>query len=146
MKFDKLKILLPLIFLPLLLKGQFQDEGENQSTWYDVPYREVSLIITSEGTYPEKVIIFEGEKIRLFVTSTTQKPSCLMIKGKDFFLSAEQGQISEATVYFEQAGKFQLYCPTGKVRGLLEVLPRKRENKRELASENKIKIWTPRPE
>ena len=91
--------------------------------------------------------IFQGEKVRFFVTSTTTRPSCFMINSQEIFLSAEKGKISEGVGYFNRAGDYNFFCPTGKIKGNLTVIPKRVEKKREIASEKKspvIKTWMPK--
>jgi len=111
----------------------------------DIPSREQSIIVTDEGFYPKSISIFEGELVKFYVTSTTNLSSCMMIPKKDLYLSATKGQISEGEVLFERAGVVKFFCPTGKIKGHITVLPRKRKVERRVASEkNIIKVWRPK--
>ena len=112
------------------------------------PTREHSIIVTEEGFYPESISVFKGEKVRFFVTATTERKECFLIKGKEIFLSAEKGKVSEGSVIFNRPGVYQYYCPTTKHRGSITVMERPevlRERKRALASET-VKVWMPREE
>jgi plastocyanin len=119
----------------------------------DVPVRELAIIATEEGFYPEAFSIFAGEKIRFFLTTTSNTPSCLIIGEKELYLSATKGNVSEGTAYFEKAGNYKFYCPTNKIKGRLSVIKRPRTaeeildaRSRKIASENKIKVWYPKEE
>ena len=112
------------------------------------PKRQQSIIITPEGFYPEHFSVFSGEMVRFFVTATSDQKECFIIKGKEIFLSAEKGKVSEGSVMFNSPGVFQYYCPTNKFKGSITVLERPeviRERKRQLASEG-VKVWMPREE
>lgn len=122
----------------------------------DLPERTHSIIVTPEGFYPKNFTAFEGELVKFFVTGTTDKPSCFMIPSKNVYLSAERGKVSEGEAYFEKAGKFEYFCPTEKIKGLLTVLPRRKrvevkKFRRQTASVNgevtsakARKIWRPK--
>jgi hypothetical protein len=120
---------------------------------FDVPLREVSIIATAEGYYPPVVSIFEGEKVRIYFTTTLREPSCLLITEKQFYLSGKVGEIAEGELFFNKPGQFSFYCPAGKIKGTLTILQRP-ENKRQavdrkIASEapqKEFKVWRPREE
>ena len=115
---------------------------------YESPLREYSLIVTGEGYYPNRLFAFEGEKIRFYITSTNNNPSCFSIPDKDIFLAVEKGYVTEKIVYFQKAGLYEFYCPTGNISGKIRVMRKKGKDeedavKRELASKN-VKIWMPK--
>ncbi|MAF78105.1 MAG: hypothetical protein CME63_17550 [Halobacteriovoraceae bacterium] len=115
---------------------------------FNTPKRDQSIIVTPEGYYPESFSVFKGERIRFFVTATSDQKECFIIKGKEIFLSAEKGKVSEGSVIFNRPGVYQYYCPTTKHRGSITVMERPevlRERKRALASET-VKVWMPREE
>ncbi len=105
------------------------------------PYKEISIIVTKEGFYPDKISAFEGEKIRFFITSTEENGSCFTLPQKNIFLSAHVGKITEAEVVFDRSGEFPFYCSVGKVKGALTILMK--ENKRRgIASQ--LDKWVPK--
>ncbi len=118
---------------------------------YSVPLREVSIIVTPEGYYPKTLSVFQGERVRFFITSVTENKSCFILPKKELFMAAERGILSEGEAHFEKPGRYQFHCPTGKIKGHLTVL-RKRETeeeklKRSMASEKerkKIWVWYPK--
>jgi len=116
---------------------------------YATPLREQSIIISEEGFYPKNITAFKGEKIRFFVTAVVDEKSCFIIKGKDLFLSAEKGKISEGVAFFENSGKFEFYCPTLPYKGYVTILEKfkakKKRKQRTIASE-KLKVWMPKEE
>ena len=92
-----------------------------------------------------------GEKVRFFITTTTDVPSCFIIDKEDVYLSAINGDIVETEIFFKRAGQIKYYCPTGKISGTITVLERERDRlrriKRELASKKKkkkVKVWMPK--
>tara|TARA_R110002072_G_scaffold64203_9_gene160006 strand:- start:54036 stop:54422 length:387 start_codon:yes stop_codon:yes gene_type:complete len=117
-----------------------------QSKKYEIPMREQGIIVTNEGYYPKSISIFEGEKIRFFITSTMNEKSCFMIPEKEIFISAQKGLLSEAEAVFNKAGTYKFYCPTGKIKGQIVVLKKKAKTKkarRKIASES-VMIWMPK--
>lgn len=145
--------------LVLLVLVTFQDQTKaldyqfNKGKKFDVPVRELSIIATEEGYYPQGFSVFAGEKIRFFLTTTSNTPSCLIIGEKELYLTATKGNLSEGTVYFDKPGQFKFYCPTNKISGRLTVIKRPKTaeevleaRQRKIASENKIKVWFPKDE
>lgn len=116
-----------------------------------VPQREVSIIVTDEGFYPNKFMAYAGERIDFFVTSTTERPSCFMVKNKELFMAAKKGKISEGSVFFTQPGLYHFYCPSMKnINGTITVIEHpdviEKRKARDLASEKKVKVWIPEDE
>ncbi|MFP5386292.1 MAG: cupredoxin domain-containing protein [Bacteriovoracia bacterium] len=109
------------------------------------PVREVAVIVTKEGYYPKSLSVFEGEKIKFYVTSTVEAPDCLIVESHKVFMAATKGKITEAEAVFDKAGEFAFYCPSSKNDGKIVVL-KKYEPKREVASEKKHEgmLWTPK--
>ncbi len=111
------------------------------------PTREVSIIVTKEGYYPKSVSAFEGEKIKFFVTSTLDGPSCLIVESHKVFLAANKGKLTEGETVFDKAGEYSLYCPGSQNNGKVVVI-KKTVAKREIASEQDKKkdsmIWMPK--
>ena len=81
-----MKFILLLVFIPFLAMAV--EGGKAQ------PTREISIIVTKEGYYPKSLSVFEGEKVKFYVTSTLDEPHCMIVEGpeapvqflKDFFL------------------------------------------------------------
>ena len=99
-------------------------------TWaktFKNPLREVSIIVTPEGYYPDKIAVFEGEKVRFFVTSTTDDPHCFVIDKHKIFLGATKGKMTEGESIFNSPGKYKFYCPSYKAKGSLTVIPKGRK-------------------
>lgn len=119
---------------------------------YDIPLREQSIIVTEEGYYPKHISAFVGERMRFFVTSTTDKDECFILKNMDLFLGAKKGKISEGEVHFTKPGVIEYYCPTGQLKGKLTVLEKpKKKSQRNIASERNskstnVRFWMPRDE
>ena len=127
------------IFFILLLFSSFAMAKESM-----VPTREVSVIVTKEGYYPKSLSVFEGEKIKFYVTSTVEEPNCLIVESHKVFMAANKGKVTEAEAVFDKAGEFAFYCPSSKNDGKIVVL-KKSVPKREIASEkNDGMLWTPK--
>ncbi len=109
------------------------------------PIREMAVIVTKEGYYPKSLSVFEGEKIKFYVTSTIEEPHCMIVESHKVFLAANKGKVTEAEVVFDKAGEFAFYCPSSKNDGKIVVL-KKAMPKREVASEKSREgmFWTPK--
>lgn len=109
------------------------------------PTREVAIIVTKEGYYPKHLSVFEGEKVKFYVTSTVEEPNCLIVESHKVFMAANKGKVTEAEAVFEHSGEFAFYCPSSKNDGKIVVL-KKQVPKREVASENgnDAKLWVPK--
>jgi plastocyanin len=109
------------------------------------PVREVAIIVTKEGYYPKSLSVFEGEKVKFYVTSTVEEPHCMIVESHKVFLAANKGKVTEAEAVFDKAGEFAFYCPSSKNDGKIVVL-KKVMPKREVASERKNEgmLWTPK--
>ena len=129
-----------------LVVGESQDYyqlTDQQIT--EAPMREVSIIVTKEGFYPKNIALFEGEKVRFFVTSTIERPGCFTLPTHKLFMAANQGSITEGIAEFDETGKFEFYCPSDKsLRGEITVLKRQKHASRKIASEPVQRIWMPR--
>ncbi len=126
--------------------------GQAKGVKFEKPLRDISIIVTKEGYYPNKISVFEGEKVRFFVTSTMDDPGCFLLPHKEIFLSAKKGVITEAKAVMKDPGSYMFHCPTGKIKGSLVVLPNpNKKQKRAIASEvmeegPKEYYWMPREE
>lgn len=109
------------------------------------PTREVAIIVTKEGYYPKSISVFEGEKIKFYVTSTVEEPNCMIVEAHKVFLAASKGKITEGEAVFNKAGEFAFYCPSSKNDGKVVVL-KKQTPKREIASDKNHDgmLWTPK--
>lgn len=146
-----------LFIVPILLIriGVVSAKATN-STHFKDPLREVSIIVTPEGYYPDKIAVFEGEKVRFFVTSTTEDPHCFVIDKHKVFLGAKKGKMSEGETIFHTPGKFKFYCPSYQSQGYLTVLSKGRKtviNIKEKQKKMRIRdvagkvdpaLWTPK--
>ncbi len=111
------------------------------------PKREASIIVNQDGFYPQRIISFVGEEIKIYLTSTTQEPSCFMLRDQNVFISAKKGEITETTVQFEKPGQYTFHCPVGSISGTIMVLPNKKLAKAQDATRSvasaKPKVWRP---
>ena len=109
------------------------------------PLREVAVIVTKEGYYPKSLSVFEGEKVKFYVTSTVEGPDCLIVESHKVFLAANKGKVTEAEAVFDKAGEFAFYCPSSKNDGKIVVLKKQQTKQREIASEKSDNmVWTPK--
>ena len=108
--------------------------------------RDLSVIVAEDGFYPNHLVAFKGEKIRLFITSSSKKDSCFVLQKHEVFIAAEISVVNEAEFVADQSGRFRFYCPSSDFEGFLTVFEKdkpKEEVDRSIASE-KPKYWTPR--
>lgn len=117
------------------------------------PKREISVIVTEQGYFPDKISVFEGEKVRFFVTSTIEGPDCFVVDKHKIFLAAEKGKLTEAETVFNVPGKYKFYCPSHKLNGHITVIEKLKISETK-ASEKKVrdvageyeqesKLWRP---
>lgn len=144
-----MKNLLFLLILPISMVGEAI--AINQAKVFEKPKREHSIILTESGYYPKHIVAFEGERLKLFVTSTMSKPDCLVVEDHKIFLEATKGKIVAAEAMLGQAGEYKFYCPSSEYKGQLTVLKRKKikeEAKEVIPSRNiaseKPGYWIPR--
>ena len=132
-----MKFILFFLFIPFLAMAV--EGGKTQ------PTREVSIIVTKEGYYPKSLSVFEGEKVKFYVTSTLDEPHCMIVEGHKVFLAANKGKVTEAEATFDKSGEFAFYCPSSKSDGKIVVMKR-HVPKREIASERATEgaLWTPK--
>jgi hypothetical protein len=130
----------------------YQNAFAVQDTYFkgntlDVPYREQAIIIGSEGYYPNRLVVYKGEKVRFFVTSVGINSACFNIPDKNVYSSAAKDKIVETEVFFDKVGVFQFNCPnntfTGRVMVLEKGSDREESNRRGLASDL-VKVWRPK--
>lgn len=115
---------------------------------FNSPIREVSIIATRDGFYPNKLVAYKGEKLKVFITSTTEKPQCFILQKHEVFISADKGRVNEGEVVLDRAGRFKFFCPANKSYGHLTVFDNtvhtdKEEVKRDIASKAPT-FWMPR--
>jgi plastocyanin len=126
-----------LFFILLILSQAWANEPKKVH-----PTREISIIVTKEGYYPKSISVFEGEKVKFFVTSTVEDPSCVIVESHKVFMAANKGKVTEGETVFDKAGQFAFYCPSSKNDGKIVVL-KKQQPKRDIAAE-KADVWMPR--
>ena len=131
--------------LLLLLSNSVIAKDFGEKT-FKTPVREVSVIVTEDGFYPNQMMAFEGEKLRFYITSTAKNSQCFVLQKHEVFVAADKGAVNEAEVIVENAGKFKFYCPSFKYEGTLTVFEKfnSDEEVRKPASEEKPKYWLPR--
>lgn len=113
---------------------------------YKSPVREISIIITDDGYYPNKISAFEGEKVRFFVTSTATEKQCFILQRHELFLGVDKGKVNEGEILLDRPGRFKFYCPSNKMQGHLTVIKKTIEiqEAREPAGVSKPTYWVPR--
>jgi plastocyanin domain-containing protein len=113
----------------------------------DVPYREQAVIVTKEGFYPNRLVVFKGEKVRFFVTAVGETSACFNIPSKNVFTTASSGKIAEAETFFDKAGTYSFNCPNNSFSGRVMVIEKaadKEESQRRGLASEVIKVWQPK--
>lgn len=127
--------------------AQALEESYNKERTLDVPYREQAIIVSKDGFFPNRLVVFKGEKVRFFVTAVGVDSACFNIPDKNVYTSAAPQKIAEAETFFDKVGVFQFNCPnnsfTGRVMVLEKASDRDETMRRGLASDT-VKIWKPK--
>ncbi len=142
-----LKKIAIIAFFLIPLNGFSLEEVWEKAEIFKNPVREYSIIATNEGYYPRHITSFEGEDVKLYLTTTLQNPSCLILPDKEVYLTANIGKITEAKFRTQKAGDYEFYCPNGKITGKLTVLkkiPKENLYKKTSVKKKKIENWMPK--
>lgn len=127
--------------------AQALEESYNKERTLDVPYREQAIIVSKDGFFPNRLVVFKGEKVRFFVTAVGVDSACFNIPDKNVYTSATTQKITEAETFFDKVGVYQFNCPnntfTGRVMVLEKASDRDETLRRGLASDT-VKIWKPK--
>lgn len=108
--------------------------------------RQHAIIAGKYSYYPSKIVIFKNETLRIFLTSVTEKPNCMIIKDKNIFLSAKKGDVTEKIITFNKTGNFKFHCPSNNIEGTISVIQKiDKEKSRKIASTEQSE-WMPREE
>ncbi len=63
----------------VLAKDKLLNNNFKKKT-YEFPLREVSVIVSDDGFYPDKIMAFQGERIHFYITSTSKKAQCFVLQ------------------------------------------------------------------
>lgn len=148
-------ILIALGAIGTLQSFALEDEADySAAKKFDVPLRELSIIVSKEGYYPKVLTAFVGEKVRFYLTTSTTNPSCFIMNDMNLTLAISPQNITEGEVFFGRPGEFNFHCPIGKIFGKIQILPRPEKKKspdstpsRQVASQKpQLKMWWPKDE
>jgi plastocyanin len=92
--------------------------------------KEYSLIAADEAYYPNKIRVYRGELLRLYLTTTVKHPatqSCFFLEKTNVHVSVNKGEIQEVNIKFEEAGTYPFFCPTQKIKGEIIVVKKQDE-------------------
>ena len=123
------------------------EESYNLERTLDVPYREQSIIISKDGFFPNRLVVYKGERVRFFVTSIGVDSGCFNIPDKNVFTSTNPNQITESEAYFDKVGVFQFNCPNNTFSGRVMVLEKasdRMESARRGLASDVVKVWKPK--
>ncbi len=123
------------------------EESYNKDKTLDIPYREQAVIISKDGFYPNRLIVFKGEKVRFFVTAVGVESACFNIPDKNVYATATPQKIVESEAFFDKVGVFQFNCPNNTYTGRVMVLEKasdKEESARRGLASDAVKIWKPK--
>ncbi len=128
-------------------KAYALEETYFKETKLDVPYREEGVIIGKEGFYPNRIVVYKGEKVRFFVTSVGVDTACFSIPAKNAYSTPGKDKIAETEVFFDKVGVFQFNCPNLAFSGRIMVLEKPsdmEETKRRGLASDVVKVWRPK--
>lgn len=115
----------------------------------ELPMRENAVIVSDTGFYPNRIVVFKGERVKFFVTNISEQAQCFNIPDKNIFTTAQKGKIAEGEAYFDKSGIFVFNCPNSNFQGRVIVMEKADDlaesNRRGLASD-KVKVWKPKEE
>jgi hypothetical protein len=123
------------------------EETYNKDKTLEVPYREQAVIISKDGFFPNRRVVFKGEKVRFFVTAVGIDSACFNIPDKNVFVSGGANKIAEAETFFDKVGVFSFNCPNNVFQGRVMVLEKpsdKEETMRRGLASDTVKIWKPK--
>ncbi len=115
----------------------------------DISLREDAVIVNDHGFFPKNLVVFKGEKVRLYLTNTSEKTLCFNVPDKNVFHSLKRNALVESEVYFDKSGRYTINCPNFQHQGTIVVLERaseKEEIQRRGLASDKVKIWKPKDE
>lgn len=87
--------------------------------------REISIIATPVGFFPQKIVVHQGEFVRFYLTSAKKDfVACFKFENREDgpFIVADFGTMVETDYLFENAGKIVFHCPNMPMKGELTVL------------------------
>lgn len=123
------------------------EETYHKERTLDVPYREQAVIVSKDGFFPNRLVVFKGEKVRFFVTAVGVDAACFNIPDKNVYSTAQPSKIAEAETFFDKVGVYTFNCPNNTFSGRVMVLekPSDRDEtmRRGLASDT-VKVWRPK--
>jgi plastocyanin len=135
------------LFLLLNLGAYALEDTYFKGEKLDIPYREQAVIVTKDGFYPNRLVVYKGEKVRFFVTAIGETSACFNIPSKNVFATAHQGKLAEAEAFFENSGTYQFNCPNFQGAGRIMVIEKaadKEETLRRGLASDVIKVWQPK--
>lgn len=115
----------------------------------DVPMRENAIIVSDTGFYPNRIVVFKGEKVKFFVTNISDQAQCFNIPDKSVYTTAQKGKIAEGEAYFDKSGVYVFNCPNSNFQGRVIVMEKAddmAESARRGLASDKVKIWKPKEE
>jgi hypothetical protein len=136
-----------LIIISILISSNAWTQDQFKKKLYKNPVRELSIIVTDDGFFPSRIMAFQGERVKFFITSTSKKKQCFILQKHDVFLAVENGQVNEGSVLLDHAGRFKFYCPASEVKGFLTVFEKSNKDSEEgvrAPASTKPNYWLPR--
>ena len=101
--------------------------------------QEASLIITENSIYPTTLVVYPGQKLRIYATSTSNKPACLKIPQGNAQIRVLKGKLSIAEMPIPTEAMIDLGCPGDARKG--KIIVRGLYRKNQSGEENK---WFPK--
>ena len=144
-----MKVLILLIFNLILAGSTFALEDQFAKKSFKNPLREISVIISDDGFYPNRIVAYQGEKLKIFATTTSSQKQCFVLQKHELFLAVEKGLVNEGEVLLEHAGRFKFFCPASNKEGHITVLEKSNPRDQEFGSNREPasvqpSYWVPR--
>ena len=105
------------------------------------------MIISKDGFFPNRLVVYKGERVRFFITTVGIETACFNIPDKQVFSSSTNEKITEKEVYFDKVGVFTFNCPGHLFNGRIMVLEKnsdKAETERRGLASDVVKVWRPK--
>jgi uncharacterized cupredoxin-like copper-binding protein len=120
-------------------KGISEPDSESQVGSADPVTRqrgvqEVSVIANELGFFPKTIFVSRDVPVRLYVTSTTKSPTCVMMDAFNIRKQVKQNKVEEIAFVPEAPGQYRFYCPVNGSEGTLVVKEFVAQDARSIAS------------
>lgn len=109
--------------------------------------QEISVIVSDQGYFPNRLFVTQGTQVRLFLTTTSKNTLCFMLDKMGVKKGVQPSKVEEVLFTPEVPGDYRFYCPVKSIDGILTVreTPRIEQSLRGLASGENTNVEPPKP-